>query len=60
MSAERHCPHCGYWYPLDAWDEDENELLRFGHAQPLVLRTVQCPGCRAILDAHAPELRSRQ
>jgi hypothetical protein len=56
--TERHCDHCGYWYPIDDWTEDE-EVLRLGPGEVEILRTVECPGCRATSDAHAPKLRSR-
>jgi uncharacterized protein YbaR (Trm112 family) len=59
MSHERHCTHCGYWYPVEDWYEDETVIRQLGSGEATILRAVECPGCRARLDAHAPPLRER-
>lgn len=54
---ERHCKHCGYWYPADDWHEDEDHVRKGGGEPVMTIRTVECPGCHAIHDALAPPLR---
>lgn len=59
MTITRHCKHCDYWYPVDDWTEDEIVIRAFGTAAATdIIRTVECPGCRSVSDAHAPELRA--
>ena len=60
MSHERHCKHCGMWYPVDAWYEDETVFRDITGRTHAIVRTVECPGCRATLDAHAPALREAE
>jgi uncharacterized protein YbaR (Trm112 family) len=57
VSHERHCTHCDQWYPVEEWDEDEHVMQTWGGQTTAILRTVECPGCRSTLDAHAPALR---
>ncbi len=58
MAVERRCSHCGFWYPVDDWAEDETVIQTFGGKAADILRTVECPGCRSTSDAHSPDLRS--
>ena len=57
--TERHCKHCGYWYPTEDWHEDETHIQAFGGKTIDTLRTVECPGCHSTFDAHDPPLRDR-
>jgi hypothetical protein len=57
---ERYCQHCETWYPVDAWDEDENVVRNGAGVAVYIFRSAACPGCQSVSDPLAAPLRERK
>ena len=68
-SHERRCEKCGYWTPLDDWDEDEIVVRTHGRGEPRIIgdytldaraawqASAHCYSCAAASDTLAPWAR---